>query len=133
MRIRLTAIAMLLLLGGLPPAVLAQDTPADTSAPEPAVDVSKLPVNLTRIQRKLRQAVEREERDGPVLRYTVDVFGLAPPIQLVTPKDNLLFSPAPYGGPTHREMMNVVTPKEFSSPVMDFNNLWRWLAKEDDK
>ena len=128
MQIRSAAIATLLLLGG-PSALLAQAPPA----PEPQVDVSKLPVNLGRMQRKLKQAVEREERNGPVLRYTIDVFGRAPRIELVTPRDNLAFTPAPYGGPTHREMMNVVTPKEFSSPVMDLNNFWRWLAKEDDK
>jgi hypothetical protein len=124
-----TAVATLLLLGALPTASLAQDKPS----PEPQVDATKLPVDLARMQRKLKQAVEREERNGPVLRYTIDVFGRAPRIELITPRDNLAFTPAPYGAPTHREMMNVVTPREFSSPVMDLNNFWRWLAKEDDK
>ena len=34
----------------------------------------------------------------------------------------------PYGAPTHREMIEHVTPQEYRSPVMDFNALFKWLA-----
>jgi len=92
------------------------------------VDVSKLPVDVARIQRHLRQATVREERDGLNLRYVVDVYGRAPRIELFTKQENLLSGPVPYGAPTHREILNVITPQEFRAPVADFGSLFRWLA-----
>ena len=56
------------------------------------------------------------------------MFGQAPPIELFTPEDNLLNGPVPYGAPTHREMLYMITPQEFRSPAMDFSNLLRWLS-----
>ena len=56
-----------------------------------------------------------------------------PQIQLFTAEDNLRYGPVPYGAPTHQEMINQITPKEFSSPVMDFNALMRWLADKSKK
>ena len=52
------------------------------SRPSPTVDVSRLPINLDRIQRQLRQSTVRDESDGLRLRYVVDVFGQAPRIEL---------------------------------------------------
>jgi hypothetical protein len=104
--------------------------------PPPAVDVSKLPVAPERLQRKLQESIARETIDGTTIRYSVDVFGLAPRLQLFTPEDNLLFGPMKFGAPTQKEMMNIMTPQEFRSPVMDFNNLFRWLSdksKSDKK
>ena len=92
------------------------------------VDVSKLPVDVARIQRHLRQATVREEREGLNLRYVVDVYGRAPRIELFTRQENLLSGPVPYGAPTHREILNVITPQEFRAPVADFGSLFRWLA-----
>ena len=104
--------------------------PASTGqAQQRAVEASRLPVNLRRIQRELAQSTrEREERNGVNLRYIIDVFGQAPPIELFTPEDNLLNGPVPYGAPTHREMLYMITPQEFRSPAMDFSNLLRWLS-----
>jgi hypothetical protein len=76
-----------------------------------AVDVSRLPVDLQRIQRGLRESAVREEREGLNLRYTVEVYGQAPPIELFTPGSNLATGPVPYGAPSHREMIEHVTPK----------------------
>jgi len=92
------------------------------------VDVSKLPVDVARIQRHLRQATVREEREGLNLRYVVDVYGRAPRIELFTRQENLLSGPVPYGAPTHREILNVITPQEFRAPVAEFGSLFRWLA-----
>jgi len=61
------------------------------------------------------------------------VYAPAPPIKLFTPLDNLLYGPAPYGGPTHRDMMNLMTPQEFSAPAADFSGLARWLANKGKK
>jgi hypothetical protein len=102
--------------------------------PPPAVDVSRLPLNLQRIERQLRQSSIREERDGLNLRYIIDVFGQAPPIEIFAPQDNLLSGPAPYGGPTHNEIIQLLTPKEYRAPAADFSNLFRWLSgKSKDK
>ena len=93
------------------------------------LDVSLLPLNLDRIQRELRQSAIREERQGLTLRYIVDVYGQAPPIVIFGPEDNLVNGPVPYGAPTHKEMIEHVTPKEYRAPAADFGALFRWLAE----
>jgi hypothetical protein len=100
---------------------------ADT-APESTVDVSKLPINLDRIRRGLRQSTVRDESVGLHLRYVVDVFGQAPRIELFGNRDFSLTGPAPYGGPTHNDILQVITPQEFSAPAANFGNLFNWLA-----
>jgi hypothetical protein len=103
-------------------------------AAEPGLDVSRLPINLDRIQRQLRQSTVRDESEGLRLRYIVDVFGQAPKIELFGNRDFSLTGPAPYGGPTHQDMLQIMTPKEFSAPAANFGNLFRWLAdKAKDK
>ena len=115
------------------------------SAPEPTgtsgrdgvvavVDVGRLPIDIRRIERHFRQTTVREERDGLNLRYFVEVYAQAPAIVLFTKEDNLLTGPVPYGAPTHREMIDMVTPREYRAPAADFGNLFRWLAgKTNDK
>ena len=49
-------------------------------------------------------------------------------IQLFTREDNLTTGPVPYGAPTHQQMLQMMTPKEFSAPVADFSALFRWLT-----
>jgi hypothetical protein len=98
-----------------------------------SVDVSRLPVDLDRIQRGLRESAVREERDGLNLRYTIEVYGQAPPVELFGPDANLGTGPVPYGAPTHREMLEQMTPKEFRTPAADFSALIRWLAERSKK
>ena len=102
-------------------------------AATPTVDVSRLPINLSRIQRQLQQSTVRDESDGLRLRYVVDVFGQAPRIELFGNRDFSLTGPAPYGGPTHQDILQVITPQEFSSPAADFGNLFRWIADKAKK
>jgi hypothetical protein len=136
-----TALLLLSLFSGTWADAAAQSAPTDPPAPANAspaapapVDVSQLPIDVQRIQRKLRQTSIREERDGLNLRYIIDVYGQAPILQLFTKQDNLFYGPVPYGGPTHREMIDIVTPQEFRAPVADFGSLFRWLAdKSKDK
>jgi hypothetical protein len=98
-----------------------------------SVDVDRLPLNLNRIRRELTHAADLEERDGLNLRYRVHIYGAAPPIQIFTPEDNLRYGQAPYGAPTHQDILNLVTPQEFRTPVMDFSALMRWLAERQKK
>ena len=97
------------------------------------VDVSRLPLNLDRIQRALRQSAIREEREGLNLRYVIDVYGQAPPLVIFGPEANLVYGPVPRGAPTHREMIEHVTPKEYRAPAADFSALLRWLAERAKK
>jgi|SRR5687768_4829669 len=108
--------------------VVALSTPAapvQTAAP---IDVSRLPIDLRRIEKSFRQTTIREERDGLNLRYFVDVYAKAPAIVLFTKEDNLFYGPVPYGGPTHRDMLDMITPEEHSAPAADIGALFRWLS-----
>lgn len=129
---------------GLTPAAYAQSNVPETrnggaetaaSSSSSTVDVSKLPIDLARIRRQLVQVSVREERDGINLRYMVDVFGQAPAIDLFSsPTDpNFWTGPAPYGAPTHRDMMNLNTPQEHRAPAADFGALFRWLSDKAKK
>jgi len=77
------------------------------------IDVSRLPIDLRRIERQFRQGQIREERNGLNLSYFVDVFARAPQLKIVTKEDNLEYGQAPYGGPTHRQMLEAMTPREY--------------------
>ena len=135
---RTLAAAAVLTLAGLPGAAAAQQSQGEAGEKPstPQVDVSKLPLDMARVQRRLRETVEREQRDGPSLRYTINVFAETPPLLVFVPDGDLRFGPVPYSAPTHQEMMNFLTPQEFRSPIMDFSNLLRWLqnrSKNDSK
>jgi hypothetical protein len=41
--------------------------------------------------------------------------------------------PVPYGAPTHREIVNHITPQEFRAPAADFSALIRWLNDRNKK
>ena len=118
-----------LILALVPGTLQAQAQPsADEVAP--AVDASKLGVDLSRIGRQFTRSRVREERDGLNLRYVVDVFAPAPRIELFmgAKLDPTFWTlPAPYGGPTHKDMLRMMTPKEFSAPVANLGALFNWL------
>jgi hypothetical protein len=111
--------------------VVALAAPAATATA--GIDVSRLPISLSNIEKKFRQTTIREERDGLNLRYFVDVYAKAPNIVLFTKEDNLLTGPVPYGGPTHREMLDMITPKEYRAPAADLGALMRWLSGNKQK
>jgi hypothetical protein len=121
--------------GSQPQPTAKPDSAKTAPGPESNVDVSRLPINLERIQRQLRrQSTVRDESEGLNLRYVVDVFGQAPRIELFPNRDYSLSGPAPYGAPTHQEMLRVMTPQEFSAPAANLGNLFRWFSnKAKDK
>jgi hypothetical protein len=129
-----------LLIMGLTAVVGAQTPASEPAAPQsaspprsPSSPTEQYGLNLARIQRGLQRSAERQEGEGLNLRYYVNVYAPAPSIQLFTRQDNLAFGPAPYGAPTHRDMMNMITPQEFRAPVADFSGLARWLANRAKK
>lgn len=103
-----------------------------TGAPAP-VNVDQLPVDLSRIQRKLAKSADRSETDGLNLRYFIAVYAPAPPIRLYTRQDNLASGPVPYGAPSHSQMMNQVTPQEYRAPAADFTSIMRWMGDKAKK
>lgn len=114
----------------VPTALSAQEQNAAPSAQEqPAVDVNRLPIDLGRIQRELRQSAERDENEGLRLQYFVDVYGQAPPLVIFGPEDNLVEGPVPYGAPTHREMIEQNTPIDYRPIPWDLNSAFRWLSE----
>ena len=123
-----------LLVVGLAAGANAQTTETSAQpAPPPHEPTQQYGLNLARIQRGLQKSAERQDYDGLNLRFYVNVYAPAPPIKLFTPLDNLLYGPVPYGGPSHRDMMNVMTPQEFSAPAADFSGIARWFANKAKK
>jgi hypothetical protein len=115
------------------PALLALAMTPAVYAQEAVVDVSRLPINLEKIQRELRQSSEREERQGLNIRYIIDVYGEAPPLVFIGPEFDLNYGPVPQSAPTHREMIEHVTPKEYRAPPADLSALLRWLAERSKR
>lgn len=126
MRVRFPAV-IALCAGITAPAAAGQDRAAGGANPPTTarVDLSRLPVNVGRIGRQLRQAEVREAREGLKLRYTIQVFGERPPLQFITPLDNLLTGDVPKSAPTHDDMIRMMTPKEFGAPVIGLGSIPR--------
>jgi hypothetical protein len=120
------------IVGLVPPAaVFAQGQPETPVQPNAAaIDVNKLPINLQRISRDIRTTTVREQRNGLNLRYLIQVIAQTPPLVLFTPDDNLAFGPAPHGAPSHSEMIEQNTPKEYRAPAADLSALQRWLIEK---
>jgi hypothetical protein len=76
------------------------------SAPPAAAD--DLPVSLDRIQRALstKPAIELKEQN-PVFR--LEIFGHKPTIEDIL-GERFWVGPTPYGGMTHQDFLNMVTP-----------------------
>ena len=102
-------------------------------AQQTSVDVKRLPIDLAKVTRELRQSAATESHNGLHIRYSVDVYGQAPRIELFTKQDNLGSGPVPYGAPSHQEMINHVTPQEYRAPFADIGNLIRWLNDKAKK
>lgn len=120
----------------VPSRAAAQPDPsARAQAPEttPAGGlVDRLPVSLERIKRRLAQ--QSSERSGPLrLEFYVEVHGKAPRLDLLADFD-LVHGPVPAAPPTHRDILEMVTPEEFRSPPVDLltpiQALFEWLRRQ---
>ena len=87
----------------------APSVAAEAPPPQP-VDADALPVSLSRIQRRLsRPPAIQPDASRSVFR--VEVFGRKPSLdEILGP--GWTKGPAPYGGMTHSEFLNLVTPKD---------------------
>ena len=118
---RITLAAVVLMLGiNLPASAQSAGTVRTERAERgtTGIDVDRLPLDLNRIRRELKEApADSETRDGLKLRYFLQIFGTAPELKIFTDDIDLVSGPVPYGAPTHQEILRVITPKEFSVPA----------------
>lgn len=108
------------------PAVPDASSPA---AKPPVVDPTKLPVSLGRIRLELAEK-PATKTSGLKIQETIEVVGVAPKVQLWNPETaKLATGPVPWGAPTHRDFIDLVTPQEFKNYPMDMNALVQWLLQ----
>lgn len=90
-------------------ATQSQQTPKEPPPP-PTLKADDLPVSIDRIQRALSvpKPLELKEQH-PIFR--LEVFGKKPTIEDML-GEKFWIGPTPYGGMTHQEFLNMVTPKE---------------------
>ena len=118
----LTTLVLVVALAG--PAV-AQDVP---SRPTPVdgqeIDATKLGVDLARIQRGLRIAETREEMttDGLRLDISIQVYGQTPRVDILNGID-LVNGAVPGTAPSHRQVIEFLTPPIYRQPGVDFFGL----------
>jgi hypothetical protein len=117
----LTVVLLAGLLSGAPMQSGAANEPEPSAktptsgSPAQASTSGDLPVSLKRIQRALSgppaiRLIESKTRNGrPV--YRVDVEGEKVDIRALLGRDSLR-APAPYGGMTHQEFLDLVTPND---------------------
>jgi hypothetical protein len=87
--------------------------PQQTAAQQPSSTEADLPVSLERIQRALASPppVDFKEQH-PVFR--VEIYGRKPTIEDLL-GEKFWVGPAPYGGMTHQEFMDMSTPREMQA------------------
>ena len=134
-------LACLLLLGGAAMPAWAQDAapPKPGPAETPVIDVTKLGVSLSRIQKGLRTAEARHQSNPEGLRieYSVQVFGIAPRIDVIPDGEDLVFGPVPGTAPSHSQFLEFVTPPIYRTqamPISAFAALAaKWMAEKSKK
>jgi hypothetical protein len=115
-------VCALVLAGQQPATSTSVPTPSAAAAP---VNVDDLPVSLDRIQRALAgppPITLREEQ--PVFR--LEIFGRKPTIEDIL-GERFWIGPVPYGGMTHQDFLNMVTP-QLAQPYAGFTG--KYLVAE---
>ena len=125
----------------------AQNAPSQPSGDtkvtpaEQEVNPDELGVSIDRIRLRFRRSsFFNNVFDPSKLKLTayVDVVAKAPEIKLFGPdprtiKEQLTSQAVPFGAPTHRQIVQMLTPQEFRTPPMDLTALINWLARELQK
>jgi hypothetical protein len=119
------ACVLIVCLASLP--CLAQDA---APKPEPEIDVSKLGVSLSRIQRGLFISDSREKRGGDAMRleFNVQVYGKSPKIEVLKGID-LVNGAVPGTAPSHGQMIDFWTPEIYRTPGLPISALASWAAQ----
>ena len=135
------ALAVLTVIVGLAAPAWAQDQPppSPASADTPVIDATKLGVSLSRIQKGLRTAEARQKTnpEGLRLEFNVQVFGIAPRIDVIPDGEDLVFGPVPGTAPSHSQFLEFVTPQIYRTqtmPISAFAALAaKWMADKSKK
>jgi hypothetical protein len=85
------------------------------------------PVSLQRIKRGLEEAESNPPPNRLRLSYYVAVIGESEPIDIFKGFDTV-HGPVPFTAPSHQELFEQVTPKEFRSPPADILGAAVWLG-----
>ncbi len=122
---------VVLLMSHAAPALAQQQEPAPAQETSPAIDATKLGVSLPRIRKGLRTTESQEKQSGTGLRleFRVQVFGQAPRIDILKDVD-VLNGDAPNSAPTHRQIIEFLTPQIYRTPVMPLSVLAGWAAQQ---
>jgi hypothetical protein len=92
-----------------------------------ASDKDSLPVSLKRIKRGLQEAQSNPPANRLRLSYYVAVVGESRPISLLKDFDTI-HGAVPFAAPTHQELFEQVTPREFRAPAADLLGAAVWLG-----
>lgn len=120
-------LVVLLIAACLGTPAFAQDPPPK---PDPAIDATKLGVDLARIKKGLRVAESKEKSasDGLRLNFTVQVYGQAPRIDVLQGID-LFNGGVPGTAPSHSQMIEFWTPPIYRTPGLPISALAFWAAQ----
>jgi hypothetical protein len=124
------AFALLVLFLSVSVPAWAQDSEAKPAQPtEPAIDATKLGVSLSRIQKGLRVSESKNKQTGFALRleFQVQVYGQAPRIDLLKDVD-ILNGDAPDSAPTHRQIIEFLTPQIYRQSAAPISALAWWAG-----
>jgi hypothetical protein len=111
-----------------PPESAPPQTPAPIDKPvTQGIDPTKLGIDLNKVQRGLAIGTpeERLSASGLRLNYRVEVFGELPKMDFFENFDPKV-GPVPFGAPTHKDFLDMVTPQEFRAPMFNFSALAFW-------
>lgn len=126
------ALIVFALTAGLCTPVWAQEKPPTGAAAEPAaIDATKLGVSLARIQKGLATAEAREQSnpDGLRLEFNVQVYGMAPRIDVIPDGVDLRYGPVPGTAPSHPQFLEFVTPQIYRQPTVPISAFAMWAAQ----
>ena len=120
----------LLLVGLAVPAIAQEPQPPAPPVEEQPIDVTKLGVSLKRIQRGLFIAESREKQGGDAMRleFNIQVYGKAPKIEVLQGVD-LSNGAVPGSAPSHRQVIEHLTPQIYRTPTMPVSALAMWAAQ----
>ena len=119
------SLALCLVLFALAAPALAQDAqtpqppPSSPPAQDDTIDPTKLGVSLSKIQRGLfiEAARDKEKRDGLHLEFNVQVYGMAPKVEVLKGVD-LFNGQVPGTAPSHNQMIEYWTPQIYRTPAL---------------
>jgi hypothetical protein len=108
----------------------AQQPQSPPPAQDDTIDPTKLGVSLKKIQRGLfvEAARDKERRDGLHLEFNVQVYGMAPKIEVLKGID-LSNGQVPGTAPSHDQMIEYWTPQIYRTPALPVSALAYWVGQ----